>query len=926
MYLDSDKQVYLVYFKLNETKKPEEVHYEINQVKILERISCEPGNQYFYKTENRYLDNVKDIETFPSYYRINFKNGTSKVYHAKQLKLEVNKLTEQNSLFTYLKLLAEYVGLEIEDKNLSIDSYKYAALNQQEQENLDEENSSPNKINLLLKSYKNAEELDYFIFKNSIFNLLLDKEVKTTFKKLNRLIFPFGINLSQNEAVKNCFNSPVSFVQGPPGTGKTQTILNMVANAIINNKTVAVVSSNNAALTNIKKKLDKEGFGFICAFLGNDHNKQNFIDSQTLAIPKFEFKRQYTEVLTKYDQTYSEVLRYLKIERRYKIIDTDINDYQKSIEFIKEHIYVDENEFPFKNAKISSNVGKLLDYLDKIKERRDELSFWDKIKIKYKYKVKKMNFLEGDIELVYFKFKYFIHKFKYEKLLEEKEKLEEQLQAVNRQKIFDELKELSLDILKFKFAQKYLNRKTKTIFNKATLRKQSFEFLEEYPLILSTTYSLQSCLGYQTMYDYVIFDEASQVDICTGYLTTFNAKNIVVVGDLKQLPNVVDSKNTSLTDNIFEEFGPINGFDDKEIFRYKSNSFLSSAMLAFKHLNPPNTLLREHYRCVPSIIQFCNENFYEGELIVCTKDETESSLYLYQTVKGDHADIRINEREIEVIAKEIVPNHNLLAIQDEVGIISPYRDQVNLLQKYFKDTNFKIDTVDKFQGQERDVIIFSTVRNEINEFVSDPKRLNVVVSRAKKKLILVTNGNDNDYNSNIAKLVNYIKDNLGYVTKSKLISVFDILYKQYNNEKEDFLKDIKRLSIYLSEDIYRIYLEKLLKMNDLNNFKIAMQTPLHELISTKENLNKEEQDFLNTHMSALDFLILDNEDNVVLAIDVDGKNFHKTPLQKYRDRIKMNILNNANINCIRIKTSDIDRDEEIITILKKYIANLDNRF
>jgi superfamily I DNA and/or RNA helicase len=56
------------------------------------------------------------------------------------------------------------------------------------------------------------------------------------------------------------------------------------------------------------------------------------------------------------------------------------------------------------------------------------------------------------------------------------------------------------------------------------------------------------------MYDYVIIDESSQVDLCTGALALSCARKAIIVGDLKQLPNVVDGKTSVITDRIFAEF------------------------------------------------------------------------------------------------------------------------------------------------------------------------------------------------------------------------------------------------------------------------------------------------------------------------------------------------------------------------------------
>ena len=75
--------------------------------------------------------------------------------------------------------------------------------------------------------------------------------------KLPYLIFPFGCNASQFNAVKNALENKLSVIEGPPGTGKTQTILNIIANIVIAGKTVQVVSNNNSAIQNIYEKFSE---------------------------------------------------------------------------------------------------------------------------------------------------------------------------------------------------------------------------------------------------------------------------------------------------------------------------------------------------------------------------------------------------------------------------------------------------------------------------------------------------------------------------------------------------------------------------------------------------------------------------------------------------------------------------------------------
>src|SRR5690606_8058821 len=125
-------------------------------------------------------------------------------------------------------------------------------------------------------------------------------------------------------------------------------------------------------------------------------------------------------------------------------------------------------------------------------------------------------------------------------------------------------------------------------------------------------------------YDYVIIDEASQVDLATGALALSCAKRAVIVGDLKQLPNVVDNDTKEKTDVVFHSFTL------PEPYRYSNHSLLSSILELFPGI--PKTFLKEHYRCHPKIIEFCNKKFYRNQLIVLTEQtDKRPPLLVYQT-------------------------------------------------------------------------------------------------------------------------------------------------------------------------------------------------------------------------------------------------------------------------------------------------------
>ena len=141
-----------------------------------------------------------------------------------------------------------------------------------------------------------------------------------------------------------------------------------------------------------------------------------------------------------------------------------------------------------------------------------------------------------------------------------------------------------------------------------------------------------------------------------------------------------------------------------------THSFLQSCAEIFTEA--PVTLLREHYRCHPKIIEFCNQRFYNGELVAMTTDNGEENvLQVVRTAKGNHARAHFNQREIDVITQEVMPECKDM---DSVGIITPYRNQAEEVNKVLGQDI--ASTVHKFQGRECDTIIISTVDNEPTEF------------------------------------------------------------------------------------------------------------------------------------------------------------------------------------------------------------------
>ena len=175
-----------------------------------------------------------------------------------------------------------------------------------------------------------------------------------------------------------------------------------------------------------------------------------------------------------------------------------------------------------------------------------------------------------------------------------------------------ELSDMSLRILKAFLYNRFGEKTSRQVFTEDDLWYSPDSVLAEYPIITSTSFSSSSSLR-SCIYDYVIIDEASQCDIATGALSLLSAKNAVIVGDIRQLQNVVTEMDRKYAESVFMKY------DLPKPYKYSSESFLASVCALFTDI--PSVLLREHYRCQPRIIGFCNEKFYGNELIIMTDDE-----------------------------------------------------------------------------------------------------------------------------------------------------------------------------------------------------------------------------------------------------------------------------------------------------------------
>ena len=868
----NDQGLWTVRFK----SSPKVFNYNKGRLLYLskpERIDIVDKGLYI---QNKHITNVAELLRFTdghhTFYRVTYTNGSFENLDGREVyvtRTPIDKIG--SSLWDYLRKLADETGLMADDET-----------------------------NLLSKQY---ELVDVKRDNVPLAQFLGDKTKLRTYRLPKQVYYAFGCNISQKKAVEAALTHQVSVIQGPPGTGKTQTILNIIANLLIAGKTVLVVSNNNSAVNNVAEKLEREGLGFIVAKLGSVEKKEEFVADQQ-PLPDMSswhidasssVKQWVKDALNNVSQGFSAQLRQAELKAEYAALLKEAT--------YNEKLATNSIDCDWLYSKSSSKIMELLSYYQ-IRQSKQIPSVFFRIKWALKLGLPMFSFLQKDVSDVIASLEnayYIVRKAEIEKELQS---VESTLQSVDIKENLRLLRAYSLQILKNEIAEHY-RADTRTAFTIKNIKAKTEDLLREYPVVLSTTYSAKSCISKDMVFDYVIMDEASQVDIKTGALALSCAMNAVIVGDDKQLPNVVSQEEALALQAIQLTYK----VDDR--YNEVTHSFLQSCVEVFKDI--PVTLLREHYRCHPKIIEFCNQHFYNGELVAMTDDNAEDNvLQVVQTVEGNHARGHFNQREIDVIVQEVLPQY---ADSGSIGIITPYRQQADEINKALgKDI---ASTVHKYQGRECDTIIMSMVDNNPTEFSDDSNLLNVAISRAKTHLYVVTNSNKMPKESNLAQLIDYVRYNNFEVRQSEVSSVFDLLYKQYTSQRLDFLANKPVVSDYISENLFYNTLMEAITALGLVHIDVLCHYPVVRFISDWSLLTEEEKAFASNRLSHVDFLVYNSlTKRPLLVIEVDGWYYHKRQGgQVTRDALKDKLLAKFGLPLHRILTTDTVNVESLKALL-----------
>ncbi len=302
--------------------------------------------------------------------------------------------------------------------------------------------------------------------------------------------------------------------------------------------------------------------------------------------------------------------------------------------------------------------------------------------------------------------------------------------------------------------------------------KKEAEHLEYYIIndILSNAHVIASTMvgasNYQIRdrrFQTVFIDEAAQGLEPATWIPITKANRIVFAGDHCQLPPTIKSYNAAkegLEETLFEK--------------------------AIKRNNLA-VMLQEQYRMNSDIMNFSSKFFYNNNLIA--NSEVENWKLFSEDLSVEFIDTAgcgyfeqvdsetkssYNKEECELLQKHLREYLSLLEFNTvsnmSIGIVSPYKAQVNLLteeldgigKEYQKaQAHIVVNTIDSFQGQERDVIYISLVRsNEKGEigFLSDIRRMNVAITRARKKLVIIGDSATVGQNKFYSEFLDYVNE------------------------------------------------------------------------------------------------------------------------------------------------------------------------
>lgn len=359
---------------------------------------------------------------------------------------------------------------------------------------------------------------------------------------------------------------------------------------------------------------------------------------------------------------------------------------------------------------------------------------------------------------------------------------------------------------------KYSDHLLQEVLDENTTLNSIKSTLSEAQIIVATTSTMnsRSALFNIKHFDLVIIDEASQIlePNIVGILTARQEEGraidrFILVGDHKQLPAVVQQQGEADVENTSSVLENIH-------LSSCANSLFERLILTERAAGRTDFIgtLHKQGRMHPDIADFANRKFYAKEQLECvplahqletelsyneeSEDALDNALKAHRMIfipsmpcKQLNISEKVNTNEARIIADLLRRLYRQMSKdfdpQKSVGVIVPYRNQIAMIRKEIERLeipaleDISIDTVERYQGSQRDVILYSfTIQSRYqldfltaNTFYEEgqpiDRKLNVAITRARKQLILTGNESTLRQNQLFAELIDYIKEKDGYV-------------------------------------------------------------------------------------------------------------------------------------------------------------------
>lgn len=685
------------------------------------------------------------------------------------------------------------------------------------------------------------------------------------------------INLDQLLAINNALKYPVTYIQGPPGTGKTNTILNTILSAFLNERTVLFACFNNHPIDSVVEKLSALTYhGMSILFpvirLGNyecmkhalKEIRNRYYIARKITIfdstlnrnqdQRKERSKELSALLKKYEEQ-------LDLEERKEAIESMLSfngNHPSSMQGLSFETDLQQRQIPLIDKRIH-HIGNITDH--------DALKLID----------------QEDEELK--KYLYFISAKYLKKIDQEKnQKLKEIIMME------DEEKQLS-EFSRYLSAPENLS-----------------SFLEIFPIIATTCISAHKLGQPEVSFDMTIIDEASQCNTAIALVPILRGKNLMLVGDPQQL-NPVILLDEMTNEQLKEKYAISEEYDYRKNSIYKT--YLASDSVS------DEILLRSHYRCHPKIVNFNNQKYYNSKLVIFSKSKEENPLEYIDMKEGWTDQKNTAPLEAEAIVKYASENQSR-----SIGIITPFVNQKNLIKQKLEEehlNNVDCGTVHAFQGDEKDVILFSTTITDKTypgtyDWLKNNKELiNVATSRARDKLIIYSSllnverlhenaGTDDD----LYDLIQYVRTEGTSKVNAKKANSRALGIKPFStNTEEAFLTTLNHAldNIFLST----------------NRFSVEKEVPVSQVFQD----NIENIDLF--YSGRFDFVLYEKT-NIkkypLLVIELDGKEHFDDEIVMMRDEKKQEICALHSMQLIRVENTYARRYQYVKEILEQYFTKL----